>query len=398
MSSITFNIDKLEKYHDKHENLIIKPTICFATMCKNEEHCIRETLESIYEYIEYWVVCDTGSTDKTCEIVTEFFREKNIPGELFHHEWIGFDVNKNKMYELCYKKTDYILHLDADDLIVGNFNFNVAVPVKDTYYLTTKRDRLTYKCIVLWKNDVRWKWCGVAHTIVKCLDKDDYEASEELVCDDVYLHSRDRGSRSEDPFKYLKDAELLKQQFFDTLYDDPDELNNRSVFYTAQSYFDSNEYELALKWYSLYTKLKDTWIEEEFESYIRISNCLIRLNRSYSDIEKNINKAIDIFDDRAEPYYIFGVYNNEQKNWEEGYRLLNTALSKDYASVTKKYLLFVQREKYGKFIKDELSVSCFWTNRLEEGKKYLLEIINDDDFKLQKERLTSNMNYFNDKL
>lgn len=61
-------------------------TICFATMCKNEEHCIKETLESIYKYIDTSVVCDTGSTDKTCEIVKDFFKEKNIKGELFIDE------------------------------------------------------------------------------------------------------------------------------------------------------------------------------------------------------------------------------------------------------------------------------------------------------------------------
>ena len=60
--------------------MTIKPTICFASMCKNEEHCIQETLESVYKYIDTWVVCDTGSTDRTCEIVTNFFKEKNIPG------------------------------------------------------------------------------------------------------------------------------------------------------------------------------------------------------------------------------------------------------------------------------------------------------------------------------
>ena len=56
-----------------------RPTICFASMCKNEEHCIRQTLEAVYKYIDYWVICDTGSTDKTCEIITELFKEKNIP-------------------------------------------------------------------------------------------------------------------------------------------------------------------------------------------------------------------------------------------------------------------------------------------------------------------------------
>ena len=43
-------------------------TICFITMCKNEEHCIKNTLESVYKHIDYWIVCDTGSNDKTCEI------------------------------------------------------------------------------------------------------------------------------------------------------------------------------------------------------------------------------------------------------------------------------------------------------------------------------------------
>ena len=55
----------------------ITPTICFITMCKNEEHCIKNTLESVYNFIDYWIVCDTGSSDNTCTIVTEFFKEKN---------------------------------------------------------------------------------------------------------------------------------------------------------------------------------------------------------------------------------------------------------------------------------------------------------------------------------
>jgi hypothetical protein len=31
--------------HGKKTQTYKKPTICFATMCKNEEHCIRDTLE-----------------------------------------------------------------------------------------------------------------------------------------------------------------------------------------------------------------------------------------------------------------------------------------------------------------------------------------------------------------
>ena len=211
-----------------------KPTICFATMCKNEEECIKDTLESVYKYIDYWIVCDTGSTDKTCEIVTEFFKEKNIPGELFHHEWIGFDVNKSKMYELCYKKTDYVLHLDADDHIVGNFDFDKLFESKekdaDGFYFNLKRGKLRWKATILYKNNLRWKICGVAHTIITCLDKNNVVFSDYFVRPDVWIDAEERGVRKYDPNKYLKDAEKLKKQFFDTLYDDPDCLNNRSVF------------------------------------------------------------------------------------------------------------------------------------------------------------------------
>ena len=43
------------------------------------------------------MVCDTGSTDRTCEIVVDFFKEKNIPGELFRDDsrTIRYGVGEN---------------------------------------------------------------------------------------------------------------------------------------------------------------------------------------------------------------------------------------------------------------------------------------------------------------
>ena len=377
-----------------------KPTICFATMCKNEEHCIRETLESVYKYIDTWVVHDTGSTDKTCEIVTEFFKEKGIDGQLYCEEWQGFDYNKTKMFEIAYNKADYILHLDADDLLIGDFKFDVEAPYKDTYNMTTRRFGLDYNCTYLWKGSLKWKWCGVAHTIVKCLDRKNgvYGQSDELINEDIYVISRDTGNRSNDPLKYAKDAERLKKQFFQTLYEDPDGLNRRSCFYTAQSYMDAKNYVEAIKWYYLYTQLKNTWCEEEYESNVRIARCLITLDHPYEEVKKYIDKAIAIFDDRAEPYYILGKHANGKKRWQEAYTLLNLALEQDYSNARKKYKLFVSRDLYGKFVKDELSVACFWTNRLKEGMVYLNDILNDEDFAVHKPRLEENVKHFNDRL
>jgi len=60
----------------------MKPTLTLCMIVKNESHIILECLNSVYKYIDYWVICDTGSTDNTKEIITNFFKEKGIPGEI----------------------------------------------------------------------------------------------------------------------------------------------------------------------------------------------------------------------------------------------------------------------------------------------------------------------------
>ena len=374
-----------------------KPTLSFITMCKNEEHIIEKTLESVYKYIDYWIVCDTGSTDNTCEIVKNFFNKKNIPGELFIDEWMGFGKHKTYMFEKAYNKTDYVLHLDADDLLVGNFVFDVS-DNSDQYEFNYKRGNSIFKCTSLYKNNLRWKYCGVAHNIIRCLDKEDIILSSFFIKDDLWVDCEDIGARSFDPEKYSKDAKLLEQQFWDTLYNDEDGLNNRSVFYTAQSLMDSKQYEKALKWYCLYTKLKNTWIEEVYESYLRISELLILLERSYSEIERQINKTISIFPDRAEGYYILGKFCNENKLYDKAYILLKHALEKNYANICEKYTLFVRIHCYHKHLYDELSVACYWINKLDEGKEYLQEIIDDPIFSDDKKRFQDNMKYYNIKM
>ena len=372
-----------------------RPTICFASMCKNEEHCIRQTLEAVYKYIDYWVICDTGSTDKTCEIITEFFKEKNIPGELHVDEWIGFDKNKSLMMKRAQGKADYIMHLDADDLLVGELIFTNQDAGQDAYFIPVKRGSSEWKALILFKGDYLWRFCGVAHNIIKCEDKPNFSTG--TLNYDYYISGEGIGSRAFDPKKYLYDAERLQKQFFDTLIEDPDGLNNRSVFYTAQSYMDYGMYKEAIQWNKLYLKIKDTWIEEVFEAQMRISKCHMVLGSDPFIIEQEMLKAIDIFEDRAEPHYHLGLYFNSLDNFEKGYHYLKQAHSKNLTEVKNKYILFIEEKCYGKYINDELSVACFWTDKGKEGLQLIEEIIDDPYFTSYKERLLTNIQHFKNK-
>ena len=69
-------------------------TKSLVMIVKDEEHIIKECLESMAPFIDRYDITDTGSTDRTKEIIKEFFEEKGIPGEVYDHEWDGFGTQK----------------------------------------------------------------------------------------------------------------------------------------------------------------------------------------------------------------------------------------------------------------------------------------------------------------
>src|SRR5437867_9584885 len=108
--------------------------------------------------------------------------------------------------------------------------------------------------------------------------------------------------------------------------------------------------------------------------------------------------AMSIFPDRSEPGYALGKYMNEIGRHDLGYHYLKKAAENDIEQAKSKYRLFVNDKCYGKYVKDELSVACYWTNRLDEGLKLLLEIIDDKDFAADKKRLNDNLQHFTRKM
>ena len=73
-----------------------KSKFCFNTMVNNEAHCVERMLNTIWPYIDYWVIQDNGSTDGTQDIIRNFFEEKGIPGFLYQIDWWdGHGVNRD---------------------------------------------------------------------------------------------------------------------------------------------------------------------------------------------------------------------------------------------------------------------------------------------------------------
>ncbi len=104
--------------------------ICLNAMVANEARTITRMLDSCYQYIDYWVIQDNGSTDGTQEIIREYFEQKGIPGFLYEIEWQYPGWNRDHTLQECLKADhgcDWILRMDADERLEVEEDFDWSV-------------------------------------------------------------------------------------------------------------------------------------------------------------------------------------------------------------------------------------------------------------------------------
>ena len=250
--------------------------LCLNMIVKNEGHIIKDTLTKLLNKIpsiDYWVISDTGSTDKTKEIIIEFFKERNIPGELYQDIWKDFGHNRTRALEHAFGKSKYLLIFDADDEICGDF---VLPELKiDSYHLQFgDANGVSYTRYQIVNNKKKWKYVGVLHEIITCTENTN---GSDIITGNYYTISGKSGARSRDPNKYHNDALILEKAYEETKQNG-DDFYNRYGFYCANSYYDCGKFEDAIKWYKITLDNKN-WDQEKYMSCLRIYHSYNALNQ-----------------------------------------------------------------------------------------------------------------------
>jgi glycosyltransferase involved in cell wall biosynthesis len=65
-----------------------QPTICLNMIVKNESKIITRLFNSVLPIIDCYCICDTGSTDNTVEVLTNYFLYKGIPGKVVSEQFV----------------------------------------------------------------------------------------------------------------------------------------------------------------------------------------------------------------------------------------------------------------------------------------------------------------------
>ena len=323
--------------------------LCLNMIVKNESKIILRLLNSVINYIDTYCIVDTGSTDDTISIITNFFNKHNMNGKLISEPFLNFEYNRNHALEQCYGMSDYILLLDAD-MIITKFK-NKITNDYDYYYLFQGSESFFYKNIRIIKNQPNlFKYSGFTHEVIICLnDKAKYNY---IFGDDIFISDiGDGGSKKN---KYVRDIRLLN----DSIKQNPND--SRSFFYLANSYFDMEDYENAILWYQKRIELNG-WIEEVWYSYYKIGLAYKNLNRNHEFIGSML-LAYELIPNRLENMYEIIKYYRICKRQKTAFLFYNK-IKKSFKN--KKYnnkLLFFHNDVYDHKLLYEYIIIAFYND------------------------------------
>lgn len=150
--------------------------ISLVMIVKNEEENILRCLEHIVNAVDEIVIADTGSTDTTKDIISEFAKYSPVPVKLLDYPWPdNYALARN--YAKGFASNKWILHLDADEQFedrdiaalvklseeeVDAYVFHVInylekpMAGKDPVYASSDSIRL-------FRNDIRLYYTGIVH-------------------------------------------------------------------------------------------------------------------------------------------------------------------------------------------------------------------------------------------
>ena len=338
------------------------PELGLSMIVKNEAHVIERCLESISPFIQYWVICDTGSTDNTKEIIQNFFAKKKIPGEIIDIPWEGFGKSRSNALELCRGKMKYAWMIDADDSVAGTPNIPRPL-VHDGYGLKIKRGDFTWFRNHIFKVDSGWFYEGILHEYANC-KKAPFSAPR--LEGNYHIEARTEGGRNVNVTpkeKYLKDAEILIDALTNESSPHYTPNNSRYVFYLAQSYFDAGDYEQSKNWYLRRVQLGG-WEEEVFYSMYRVGICCCLNNAPWSECMDAFLQAWAYRPGRAEPLWQLSRLYRNNGNPRLAYIFAKSALDIPFPEND---ILFLSHDLWDWSLLDEIGATAYYVNRFEEG-------------------------------
>ncbi len=353
-----------------------RKNICLNMIVKNEEKVLPRLIRSVKDYIDYYVVVDTGSTDDTIALIQREMAGYGIEGEVHERVWVNFGVNRQQALELAVQtdKADWLLFIDADEeLGVADPSFYEKLEPGVSYDIEKHHSGIRYAVPNLVNvRETQWEWRGPVHNYLVYLDG---SKRRQLRKDVWIVYHPEQGAKSHGMTpeeKYLRDARLLEEH----LKQHPD--SARSQFYLAQSYKHAGHIEKAHEAYKKRLTMEG-WVEETFVAQLEVGRTAILLGMPEQFVLSELLAAYEMRPIRAEPLYELARFFRQRKQYGKAFLFSNAGVQTPRPDDA----LFVVQDIYDWRLLDELGVAAYWIGKYAEGKAACEEALRRIDQGLQ---------------
>ena len=282
-------------------------SLSLCVICKNEEKNIKNLLESVKgNLFDEIIIVDTGSTDKTLEVLEEFQKSDKFKSfKVDYFKWIS-DFSAARNYSFSKATKDFILWLDSDDIIFP----------KDYQKLLVLKKRLHESPIWLLKYEYAHDEFGKSicsfyreRIIKRSLNLKWQEPIHEYLPlnapyqkTDIEIHHYKNHGTSERNIPMLEDIVAKNPSVA------------RNVFYLGKEYYDNGQFEKGIEKLKQFVKMPDAWSENKFSAYLRISS-YYKSQKEYSLAIEYCWEALKVNELKAEAYYTMGDIAMSTEAW-----------------------------------------------------------------------------------
>ncbi|HYQ02489.1 MAG TPA: glycosyltransferase family 2 protein [Polyangiaceae bacterium] len=331
-----------------------KTNICLNMIVKNEVKVLPRLIRSVKDYIDYYVIVDTGSSDETIALIKREMSAHGIDGEVHERPWVNFGVNRQQALELAIaaNKADWLLFIDADEeLVTSDPKFFEKLEPGVTYEIEKHQGELRYAVHHLVNVRIgSYRWEGPAHNYLVDLGGDQrYEVRK-----DVWILYHDgEGAKSHgvtQEEKFLRDARLFEAE----LERNPNDA--RSQFYLAQSYRDAEQFERAIECYKKRAAMENGFDEERFMAQLEVGRICLQLEKSEATVLSELLAAYALRPIRAEPLFELARFYRQKG----GYAMATLFAKAGLQTPRPDDRLFVVESVYSWRLLDELAVAAHW--------------------------------------
>lgn len=278
-------------------------TISLCMIVKNEAETIERCLSSVSGLVDEIILVDTGSTDQTKQLASKF------TNNIYDFVWVN-DFSKARNFAFQHATMDYILWLDADDVLLPednerflllktslsndvdvvrmkyNTGFDEFGNVTFSYY----RERLV-------KRAMNFQWREPVHEYLEIYGR---IITSEVEITHKKIHTGELNTRNLDIYEsQLKDNKPLSA---------------RGVYYYGRELKTHGRYAEAAKQFEQFHDSKKGWVEDNITACGELSMCYAMLDQPDLSLQA-LFKSFSYDTPRAEICVLIGYHFKKIQNY-----------------------------------------------------------------------------------